>query len=37
MKRAKLSKRTSRSLFRNHTKIHYKNVHQYPMRGGIRL
>ena len=37
-KRHKLSRRHSKSLFsRTAKRMHLRNVHRYPMRGGIRF
>jgi len=36
-KRVKLSRRHSRRNFRKGHKVHRRNVHKHPMRGGIRF
>lgn len=36
-KRMKMSRRYSRKVFRKGVHTNYRNVHQHPMRGGIRF
>ena len=37
MRRARMTRRKSRKLFRKHARTHFRNVHSKPMRGGIRF
>lgn len=37
MRRSKLSKRTSKKIFRKTSKVKRKNLRAIPMRGGFRL
>lgn len=36
-KRFKIGRRHSRKLFRKHSRVHRRNGHSSPMRGGIRF
>jgi hypothetical protein len=36
-KRKRMSRRSSKKVFRKGTAVNYRNVHSHPMRGGIRF
>jgi len=36
-KRYKMHKHHSKKVFSKHSKVHRRNVHNHPMRGGIRF